>query len=211
MTGPINDHRKGNNMPQIERSRSKPAATALLLLLAILALAACGGSSKASPSSAAASSTNGRGTRFAAIRECLQRSGITLPKRTPGQGPPQGPGGPLGGGAGPRLPAGVTQAQYKAALKKCGLTAFRGGGRFNSPTMKAAFVKYAACMRENGINLPAPNTSGKGPVFNSTGLNTTSAQFQAAQTKCQPIISQARAQSRQGFGPPGAAGPPGAG
>jgi hypothetical protein len=63
-------------------------------------------------------------------------------------------------------------------------------------------------MRENGVSLPAPNTSGNGPVFNTKGLNTSSAQFRSAQAKCQPILVAARGQG--GGGAPGGA-PPGAG
>jgi hypothetical protein len=40
-------------------------------------------------------------------------------------------------------------------------------------------------MRENGVSLPTPNTSGKGPVFNTKGLNTSSATFKSAESKCQ--------------------------
>ena len=52
----------------------------------------------------------------------MAKQGITLPQRKPGQG---GAGGLLGGGTGtghaatPQLPAGVSKAQYEAALKKC--------------------------------------------------------------------------------------------
>jgi hypothetical protein len=62
-------------------------------------------------------------------------------------------------------------------------------------------------MRENGVNVPAPNTSGKGPVFNIKGLNTASATFKTAETKCSSDL-------RGSFRPsPGAAGaaPGGAG
>jgi hypothetical protein len=191
---------------------SKPAAAALLLLLAIIVLAACGGSSTGSTTaSTAASSSSGStnpapggagGGRFAAVRECLQKNGITLPRRTPGQGPPQG-GGLLGGGT-PPLPSGVSKAQYEAALKKCGAGSFRGGGgRVNSAAFKQALTKFVACMHENGVNLPAPNTSGNGPVFNTKGLNTSSTQFKSAQAKCQPILNAAR-----GPGAPGPGAPP---
>jgi hypothetical protein len=71
------------------------------------------------------------------------------------------------------------------ALKKCGGGNFGGGGRFNSSTSKAALTKFVACMRENGVNLPTPNTSGNGPVFNTTGINTASSTFKSAQAKCQ--------------------------
>jgi hypothetical protein len=116
------------------------------------------------------------------VRECLQKNGITLPKRTPGQRPP---GGFLGGATG--LPGGVTPAQLRAALKKCG--AFHGGfgggrRRFNSPVYRQALAKFATCMRENGVNVPEPNTSGGGPIFDTKGLSTNSPQFRAAEAKC---------------------------
>ena len=133
------------------------------------------------------------------MRECLQKEGITLPKRTPGQKrPPGGAGGFLGGGgaggaAGPQLPKGVTRAQYEAALKKCGGSTFGHGGaaRFDSPAFKAALAKFATCMRQNGVNVPAPNTSGSGPVFDTKGIDTSSAQFKAAEAKCQSDLSGA--------------------
>jgi hypothetical protein len=207
------------------------AAAAVLAVLASLALAACGGSTSASTTTATTagaatsasttptpSTSTGKGAapagpgRFTALRECLQRNGITLPKRTPGQAP--GGGGFLGGG--PKLPAGVSRAQYEAAIKKCGgFPRFPRGGfrgpriKFNSPAIKAALVKFAACLRANGLNVPEPNTSGKGPIFNTKGLNTSSATFRTAESKCRSdLVGAFRA--RPGAG--GAAGaPPSAG
>lgn len=202
-------------------ARRIPAAAALLvLLLACLGLAACGGSSKTSSTSANAASTSPTGTgtagtgatgqgaaRFKAMRECLQKNGITLPNRTPGQRPggPGGQGGFLGGGAGgPQLPKGVTRAQYEAALKKCGGGGglARRGKAFESPAFKQALTKFAACMRENGVNVPAPDTSGKGPVFDTKGINTASSQFRTAEMKCSSDLRQA---FRRGSGTGGAA------
>jgi hypothetical protein len=215
-------------MPHIDSHGRKPAATAiaLVLLLACLGLTACGGSSKSSSTStnaAATTSTTGgsaRGRnagRFAALRECLQKNGITLPKRTPGQPRPGGPGGPGGflggGGAGPQLPKGVTRAQYEAALKKCGFGAFAGGDarRFNNPLFKQALAKFSTCMRENGVNVPTPNTSGKGPIFNTKGLNTTSAQFRTAEAKCSGDLRSTFRRGPAGGAPggPGGASPAG--
>jgi hypothetical protein len=219
-------------MPHINSNRRRPATTAtvvLALLLACLGLAACGGSSNSSTTDANATTsptggatgatgttgtgatgtgaTGARGGRFKALRECLQKDGITLPKQTPGQRRPGGAGGFLGGGAGPQLPKGVTRAQYEAALKKCGGGAFagrRGRRRLNNPTYEAALAKFAACMRENGVNVPAPNTSGNGPIFDTKGLNTASAQFRAAESKC---VEDLRSASRRGVAP--GAAPPG--
>ncbi|MCW3028195.1 MAG: hypothetical protein JWN81_1406 [Solirubrobacterales bacterium] len=200
----------------------------LAVIGACCTLAACGSSassatsSGSTSSSAGGSSNNGtpaakgaQGGRFTALRSCLAKQGINLPapsgKRPQGGG--AGGGGLLGGGGGGgrfQPPAGVSAAQFQEALKKCGGGNFGGAARFNSATARAALPKFAACMRENGVNLPAPNTSGNGPVFNTKGLNTASAQFRSAQAKCQPILVAARGQGGTGSGAPGA-GAPGAG
>jgi hypothetical protein len=59
-------------------------------------------------------------------------------------------------------------------------------------------------MRENGVAVPEPNTSGDGPVFNTKGIQTNSAQFRAAEGKCRSAL---RASLRAPAG--GAGGPAG--
>jgi hypothetical protein len=207
-------------MSQRNVNSRKPPAAALAVVLACLGIAACGGSSTgtssqstATTTASATSPTAGRGARFGALRECLQKQGITLPKRTPGQGP--GGGGLLGGGAGQQLPKGVTRAQLEAALKKCGSGFLRRGRSLSSPARVQALTKFAACMRANGVNLPAPNTSGKGPVFNTNGLNTSSPQFRQAESKCSSELKGALTGRPPAGGPPPGggegAGPGGAG
>jgi hypothetical protein len=198
-------------MSHINIHRRKPAAAVLVLVLAALLLAACGGSSSTTSSStvpsASTSTTPGGGAgagggRFSALRECLQKQGITLPRRSPGT---PGTGGLLGSGSGqgPTLPSGVSRAQFEAATKKCGGANFARGGRArNNPARTSALTAFAACMRTNGVNLPAPNTSGKGPVFNTSGLNTNSAQFKGAQAKCASALQGALAGGRAGGGVP---------
>jgi hypothetical protein len=161
----------------------------VLLAVACLGLAACGSSSKSSSTTttSAAASTGGR-ARFTQLRQCLQKSGINLPPRAPGAGrPPGGGGGFLGGGGsgGPALPAGVTRAQLQAAMTKCGAGARFGQRRVNSPAFRQAVTAYATCMRQNGVKLPAPNTSGNGPVFSTSGINRNDPKFKAANTKCE--------------------------
>jgi len=234
--------------------RAQSAAAALLILPVALGLAACGGSSKdsAATTNAGAATANGkRGGQFearaSALRACLQKQGITLPKRplAPGGsaagGPPAGgpggdpysgraPGGgpgargPFGRGAriGPRLPEGVTRAHFEAALKKCGGAAFGHSGRLDSAQARERFAKFAQCMRRNGVNLPAPNTSGNGPIFNTRGIDTNSAPFKAADAKCMKelrprgVIPGPNGEREPAPAPPGAPGtapegpPPGA-
>jgi hypothetical protein len=209
-------------MPHPISNRTRSALLSVLaLVLASLLLAACGSSSSGTTATTSASSStattgapgspNARSGRFAAVRECLQKAGITLPKRAPGQA-----GGGFLPGGGPQLPKGVTRAQYEAAIKKCGGFGFKGGrfagaARFSSPQFKAALVKFASCMRENGVNLPTPNSSGKGPIFNTKGLSVTSPQFKTAQKKCASTLRAAYpGVSRGGSAAPGAA-PPSAG
>ncbi len=208
------------------KRRPQPAIAAVLLaVLASLLLAACGGSSSTSTTSSTSTSASaatktstpgakapaGGANRFAALRECLKKNGITLPKFTPGQRP-------SGTNHGSFLPKGVSKSQYEAAIKKCGGRGafFKGGaGRFNSPAVKAALAKFSSCMRENGVAIPKANTSGKGPIFSSKNLNTSSAKFKTAETKCAKDLGGAfRARPGGGTGAaPGAPGgaPPAAG
>ncbi|HXP37490.1 MAG TPA: hypothetical protein VN817_06975 [Solirubrobacteraceae bacterium] len=204
-------------MPQITSNRLRAAATsALLVLLAGLLLAACGGGSSSKSSSSTSTSAKaaggaGRqfGARGAALRTCLQKNGVTLPKlkagrrRTPGAGGPFGAGG---AGAAAKLPNGVTRAQLEAALKKCGGTRFRGGKGFAAGGAQR-FAKFAACMRKNGVKLPQPNTSGKGPIFNTKGIDTTSASFKAADAKCAAELRPSASAQPGGQGAPGAGAP----
>ena len=102
---------------------------------------------------------------------------------------------------------GVVNGAQAARLAFAG----RGGARFKSPAFQAALAKFATCMRENGVNVPAPNTSGSGPVFDTKDIDTSSAQFKAAETKCQSDLSGAFRRGPGAGGSPNANGaPPGA-
>jgi hypothetical protein len=194
------------------------------MLLAACVLAACGSSSKRSTTAATKTTVPGAttaGGRFTAVRECLKKNGITLPQRVPGkpgQGRPPGGGavpfggsGRGGGFAGGALPKGVTRAQLEAALKKCG-GGVRGnfGGRthLGSAGFKKALAAFATCMRREGVDVPTPNTSGKGPIFSTKGLDVKSAKFRSAQQKCASLLRTSAAPG--GTGTPGGAGAPGA-
>lgn len=193
------------------------APLAIAAILAMVVLAACGSSGSSSTSTKAAASTSSQKNRFAALQECLKKQGVTLPSRPSGNGAPNG--GPAGGGAPPsgggegfKPPEGGSQSKLQEAIKKCGGGNFAGGSRPNSAASKAALTKYASCIRENGVNLPAPNTSGNGPVFNTKGINTSSSTFKNAQKACQSQLKGAfgPASGSGQAGPPNGAPPPGA-
>jgi len=184
-----------------------------ILALACVGLTACGGSSKASNAAATSSASASTATsgssarpapsapsavrpRIGAVRECLKKNGITLPNR------PSAAGGPPVGGVflGRQLPKGVTRAQFQAALQKCAPGRVAGGtpGRVaggapglrgpGAAKFKDALAKFAACLRQNGVNVPMPNTSGHGPVFSTKGLQTNSPKFREATSKCRSVL-----------------------
>jgi hypothetical protein len=183
----------------------------LLALLATLALAACGSSSSGSSTNASSTTatTTAGGGRLGngKMAACLRQHGVTLPNRPPGR-PALGArrrGFFLGGpNASP-----VRRKKLQAAFQACG---GRPGGfrRFSpgsNPAFKAALAKYVACVRKNGFDLPAPNTSGRGPVFDPGKVNRNDPKFVAASAKCQSLLQQG---SAGGAGAPGGGPPPGA-
>jgi hypothetical protein len=180
-------------MSQIIRtSRGSVATTALLLLLASLAFAGCGGSSStSSPTAKTAppSSTTAKtpaGEQFAALRACLQKNGIPLPKDITAQS--SSVAAILAS-----LPKGVTRARLEAAVKACGGLGSSAGAVIgpiagtSSPAYKQALTKFDSCMRANGVNL--------GPNMSTKGLNTRSAKFKAALKKCEAILRSALARA----------------
>ncbi len=154
-----------------------------------------GTSSTPTPTTPGASTTGAapaaRAARFAAVRTCLSKKDITLPQRGAGGFPAAGAGG------GAQLPKGMSRAQFAEALRSCG-DGFKGSrfgkgangfhNPFGNPRFHAALLRFAACLRQNGIDIGEPNTTGKGPVFATKGINTGSAQFKAAAAKCRSTL-----------------------
>lgn len=174
---------------------------ALAVLVAVL-LAGCGSSgsseSTTEESNAASSGQAGGPGGFAEIsaetRSCLKEKGVELPE--PGQGGPPGggsfeggppAGGPPAGGA----PQGFGKggAKMKKAFEECGVELPQGkpggGSPMNSGAFRKSIKEYAACMGENGYDLPEPNLSGEGPVFKESEVNREDPKFKAANEKCQ--------------------------
>jgi hypothetical protein len=74
-------------------------------------------------------------------------------------------------------------------------------GSSASPSTTAAFVKFSACMRADGVpNFPDPTGGGGIQISSSSGIDVGSPAFKAAQSKCRRLLP--------GGGPP--TGPPSA-
>ncbi len=183
---------------------SSRSGTIVAALVLSATLAACGSSS--SSSSTAASGPNS--ARRAEIAACLKKQGITPPAGAQGNRFTRPPGGaaPGGGGLFGGGPAGAqggpNGGRFRAALQKCGIRFIgrRRGSIASTPAGRAALKRFAACMKKNGYKLPAPNLSGKGPVFDASKVNRSDPKFVAAGTKCQGLIP------RPSGPPPGGAG-----
>ena len=197
----------------------RPVALTLVVAATALLLAACGSSSNTGSSSSntssggAAASAGGRGASSAArskFAACLKAHGVTLParpagaRRRPGEeGFGHGGSGGFffGGGEGNRAAGGgpasgrFNNPKFRAALQAC------GGGRFPQRRFtpnKAAVAKFTACVKQHGYNLPAPNFSGKGPIFPAAIAR--DRKFQAAARACASDLR-----------PAGSGAPPGSG
>jgi hypothetical protein len=140
-----------------------------------------GGSGTGTTTAAPASS------RLAAVHSCLAKKGITIPQ-----------GSSL---ANAKLPSGVSRTQLYEDVRSCSAGFFPPGDRgrfagrgkgfhnpFSSPRFHAALARFAACLRQHGVNVGEPNTSGKGPVFDTKGINTGSPQFKAAAAQCRTAL-----------------------
>ena len=190
---------------------------ALVTLVAGGALAACGSASSGSSTSSttasasSGSSTTGGGSatgpnsaRRAQLVSCLKAHGVTLPTRPAGSPPPGGAGGGTGtgttgtgttprrgfffGGGGARNISPKMQAAFKACGAQFGFG--RGGGAFGGRLSHTAITSFVTCVNKHGYKLPAPNFSGKGPIFPRS--IETNAKFQAAAKSCQHLLIPAR-------------------
>lgn len=168
-------------------------APALVSLLIGLTAGACGSSSTSS-STTSASSQDAARVKFA---QCMRENGINLPDN-PGQG---GGGGAI---------ANVDQTKLQAAFKACQKYQRAAVGSISSSqrqSFRDAFTKFAACMRQNGVELPDVG-SGNGPPGGGSGNGPPAGGFpdrsdpkvQAATKACQGKLPQ---------GGPGGAGPGG--
>jgi hypothetical protein len=167
----------------------------VLAVLATVLLAGCGssgGSESSSEETTASSEQAGGPGGFGEIsdetRSCLKEKGVELPE--PGQGGPPAGGPPEGTPpeGGPPQGIGKGGAKMEKAFEECGVEMPQGkpeGLPTNSGALRKSIKEYVACMSENGVELPEPNLSGKGAVFQESEVDREDPKFKAANKKCQ--------------------------
>jgi predicted small lipoprotein YifL len=88
------------------------------------------------------------------------------------------------------------RATVEKAMKACEDLAPRGGGRFSEEDrskMQDAFLEYAACMREHGIDMPDPEFSEDGGgAFQrgGPGMDPDDPEFAAAHEACEDKLGE---------------------
>ncbi|GAA2816694.1 hypothetical protein [Kribbella solani] len=146
----------------------------------------------ASPS-ASASASGGAGPDDKApllkFSQCMRANGV------PGYPDPKEG---ANGGVDLTVPEGTDPKKVEAATEKC-KSHLPGLGEVRKPDAGAIaqLRKIAQCMRDNGITkFPDPAADGKQTDPTKLGIDPLSAEFQAAQRKCQPAGSTAGPQNQ---------------
>ncbi|MFI0373408.1 hypothetical protein ACH35V_36580 [Actinomadura sp. 1N219] len=174
-------------MPTTKARRAlAPPLAALAIFLPLLA--ACGGSDDSSGGSGAATGGGGGGAaagtggtggdQYVKYAQCMRQNGVpNWPDPIDGtkfRMPRASDGTPL---VDPKTP------QFKAASQKCKSIAPPGwDGSPQDPAVQAQMLKYAQCMRKNGV--PQFPDSGS---LDTSRLDPESPQFKAADEKCKSL------------------------
>jgi hypothetical protein len=146
------------------RSRQRPSLAALGLLLAVLGLAGCG--SETGPKVATANGGAGDGgvkpsasvapvdrqEALMKFAQCMRDNGVNMPD------PEVQPGGGVLVRPGQGTNINPNDAKFQAAMEKCRSLLPNGGVPPTlSPEELEQQQKFAACMREHGVDFPDPD------------------------------------------------------
>jgi len=113
-----------------------------------------------------------------AFAQCMRDHGVNIPDPGAGSGPVQFTGDPT------TMDAAQTACQHLLKGQD-----FKGPSAAEQAKMRDQLLKFSACMRAHGINMPDPTFSGNGATVRvgdagSPGMDPSSAEFQAAQKAC---------------------------
>jgi hypothetical protein len=156
-----------------------------LLLAALAALAVgvagCGGSSSNSGSASGSGGGSSDSTKLVQYAECMRKNGVPgFPDPVNGEFNLQvTPGGALD----------PTSPQWKAAQQACKSLQPPGlqSGSAQNNQQQSQALKFATCMRENGVpDFPDPQNQGGGFIVGE-GVDPNSPQFQSALAACRKL------------------------
>ena len=125
-------------------------ACALMLLLSAAALGACGGSGSKDAAASSDSSREAQERARLQLSACLRKQGLDLP---------DGPSNGGGGGQPSQVDRQKLEEALKGPCKKCQQKAFGNLSEEDRAEMREHMVKFAACMREHGVDMPDPGSS----------------------------------------------------
>lgn len=204
------------------KGKSMKRQLAVLLFALGLVAAACGGDGAASTGVASLAATETTlagedGTGVAEVDQeramldfasCLRDNGIDIDDPTvDSDGNVQ-----FGGFRAAAQSGELDPAAMEAAFASCqdhleGIALGRGGGDFDRTELEDTLVAYAACMRDNGYDMPDPDFSGSGPSGGEPGqggpfgaIDRDDPDFVAAQEACQDLLSGFRGPGPGGGG-----------
>lgn len=156
----------------------------------MLLLGGCGSSSSAESDGANSDTQDAARVKFA---QCLRENGIDVPDN-PGQN----------GGGGP--PRNIDQGKFQTAMKACQKYQRAAIGNISDADRQEfqdAFVKFASCMRQHGVDLPNPSAGGGGPPAGGGQINQNDPKTKAAREACQDKLPQGGPGGGPGGPPPG--------
>jgi hypothetical protein len=167
----------------------------VVVVLAVLATASCGrgASNDNGVATAGGANTTGPNATPSAdqaelarkFQDCMKEQGVDVRLAGPGGGG----GGPvrISPGDGQQVP---DKKKADAAMQKCKQYAPNGGEPPKpDPAAVEAMLKFAKCMRDNGVtNFPDPDANGGTMIEEGSGINPESDSFKAAQLTCQQFM-----------------------
>ena len=160
--------------------------------LVAVALVACGSEAGGGAGAGATSSEDKAFEGALKFARCMREQGLDFPD------PKRGNNGMVQVGGGPGQQFDPSDPKTEAASKKCGVHLEQGGGppldQAQQAKFQDAFVKYARCMREQGIDMPDPKSGegGGGIVFKVGDPNAPdpeSPRFKQADKECHSLLA----------------------
>jgi hypothetical protein len=160
------------------QSSALEAAAAIATAALLLLTAACGNSPSSTGSGGTPNAGGSTGAHPVDFSRCMRSNGVVnYPD-------------PDSSGVFPKeslQQLGVTSSQFQSAQDTCKHLLPNGGAGPNQAEVqqvRALGLRFAECMRNHGVALPDPDSSGRIPDPASVGIDQGSSQFEAANQAC---------------------------